>query len=47
MIKRYLKFMHIDPAELSLESFKREVDWTWPLFLSAFVLGLAVFRMPA
>lgn len=42
--RRFLDFMGIDPAELTLEQLQRELDWTWfwPLFvaLMMFLPGL-------
>lgn len=45
-MKRLLQFLEIEPGELTLESFKREVDWTWLLLIAGVVLFLAVLRMP-
>lgn len=44
LFKRFLDFMGIDPAELTLEQLQRELDWTWiwPLLVAGmlFLPGL-------
>lgn len=44
MLKRYMEFMGNKAEDLTLESLREDLDWTWPLFLAAFVFGLAVLR---
>lgn len=39
---KFLEWMGIEAGELTLAALKREIDWTWPLLIAAFVFGLGV-----